>query len=73
MKKWETLTWIRKGILEVLTNLTGNALDACTIGERPIQNPEIVMKSSRLPDEKILLEVRDNGIGNGSGNPTKII
>ena len=52
-----------KGILEVLTNLTGNALDACTLGEPTIQNPKITLRSSRLPEERILLEVKDNGMG----------
>lgn len=52
-----------KGILEVLTNLTGNALDACTLGEPTVQKSEITIRSSRLPDKKILLEVKDNGMG----------
>ncbi len=52
-----------KGIQVVLVNLTGNAIDACTLGKTAIQNPEVLIKSRRLPDEKILLEVGDNGIG----------
>ena len=52
-----------KGIQVVLINLTGNAIDACTLGKTAIQNPEVLIKSRRLPDEKILLEVGDNGIG----------
>ncbi len=52
-----------KGMLEVLTNLTGNALDACTLGEGTIQKPEITIRSNRLPGKKILLEVKDNGPG----------
>ena len=52
-----------KGIQVVLVNLTGNAIDACTLGKTEIQNPEVLIKSRRLPDEKILLEVGDNGIG----------
>lgn len=52
-----------KGILEVLTNLAGNALDACTLGEGTIQKPEIIIRSNRLPGKKILLEVKDNGMG----------
>ena len=52
-----------KGIQAVLTNLTGNALDACTLGETVNEHPEIIIKSSRLPEEKILLEVSDNGEG----------
>jgi signal transduction histidine kinase len=52
-----------QGIQEVLTNLVGNALDACTMGEETRQNPEIVITSRILPDEKILLEVKDNGLG----------
>jgi len=52
-----------KGIQEVLINLTGNAVDACTLGEQPIEKPEVTIRSSRLPEEKILLEVKDNGMG----------
>ena len=52
-----------KGILEVLTNLTGNALDACSLREELIQNPLIIIRSNRLPGNKILLEVKDNGKG----------
>ncbi|MBI4766256.1 MAG: response regulator [Deltaproteobacteria bacterium] len=52
-----------KGLLEVLTNLIGNALDACTLEEGVIQKPEITIRSNRLPGKKILLEVKDNGMG----------
>jgi signal transduction histidine kinase len=52
-----------QGIQEVLTNLVGNALDACTMGEEAIPNPEVVITSHVLPIEKILLEVKDNGLG----------
>jgi PAS domain S-box-containing protein len=52
-----------RGIQEVLTNLVGNALDACTLGEAAIPNPEVTIRSSNLPESRILLEVRDNGMG----------
>jgi PAS domain S-box-containing protein len=52
-----------KGIHEVLSNLVANALDACTLGETPVDNPEVVLKSRALPEDRILLEVRDNGMG----------
>jgi signal transduction histidine kinase len=52
-----------QGIQEVLTNLVGNALDACTLGEETLPNPEVVITSRLLPEEKILLEVKDNGLG----------
>jgi signal transduction histidine kinase len=52
-----------QGIQEVLTNLTGNAVDACTLGEPAIPNPEITLRSGWLPEERIVLEVKDNGIG----------
>ncbi len=59
----ETVDLDPKGIQVVLINLTGNAIDACTLGKTAIQDPEVLIKSRRLPDEKILLEVRDNGMG----------
>jgi signal transduction histidine kinase len=62
-KKMETIDLDPKGIQEVLTNLIGNAVDACTLGEPTIKNPEITIRSRRLPEEKILLEVEDNGMG----------
>jgi len=52
-----------RGIQEVLTNLVGNALDACTLGEAAIPNPEVTIRSSLLPEASILLEVKDNGLG----------
>ena len=52
-----------QGIQEVLNNLVSNALDACTLGERAIGEPEVIIKSGLLSDEKILLEVKDNGMG----------
>lgn len=52
-----------QGIQEVMTNLVGNAIDACTLGEEVNPNPEVVITSRLLPDEKILLEVKDNGLG----------
>lgn len=52
-----------QGIQEVLTNLVTNAIDACNLGECVIQDPEVVIKSCLLPDERILLEVKDNGLG----------
>ena len=52
-----------KGIQEVLNNLVGNAIDACTLEENAIEEPEVIIKSSLLSDEKVLLEVKDNGMG----------
>ena len=52
-----------QGIQEVLNNLVGNALDACTLGEGAIKDPEVILKSGLLSDGKILLEVKDNGVG----------
>jgi PAS domain S-box-containing protein len=52
-----------RGIHEVLSNLVGNALDACTLGEAARPNPEVTIRSSLLPEARILLEVRDNGLG----------
>lgn len=52
-----------QGIQEVLTNLVTNAIDACTMGECLVQDPEVIIKSCLLPDERILLEVKDNGMG----------
>ncbi|MFH0787548.1 MAG: HAMP domain-containing sensor histidine kinase, partial [Pseudomonadota bacterium] len=52
-----------QGIQEVMTNLVGNAIDACTLGEEVNPDPEVVITSRLLPDEKLLLEVKDNGMG----------
>ena len=52
-----------KGIQEVLNNLVGNAIDACTLEDIAIEEPEVIIKSSLLSDEKVLLEVKDNGVG----------
>jgi signal transduction histidine kinase len=40
-----------------------NAIDACTLGEDLPAVPETTIRSRSLPEEKILLEVRDNGVG----------
>ena len=48
---------------QVLANLVGNALDACTLGDGLPSDPETIIRSRSLPEEKILLEVRDNGMG----------
>ena len=53
-----------KGLLEVLTNLTANALDACTLGEGIIQKPEITIRSNRLPGKKILFSRSQNTFSN---------
>jgi signal transduction histidine kinase len=52
-----------QGIQEVLNNLVINAIDACSPEDDTIQNSEILIRSRLLPKEKILLEVRDNGMG----------
>lgn len=62
-EKMETVELDPQGMQEVLTNLVGNALEACTMGEEAIPNPEVVMTSRILPEGKILLEVKDNGLG----------
>ncbi len=50
-------------IFQVLANLVGNALDACTLGDYVPPEPETIIRSRSLPEGKILLEVRDNGVG----------
>lgn len=62
-EKMETVELDPQGMQEVLTNLVGNALEACTMGEEAIPNPEVIMTSRILPEGKILLEVKDNGLG----------
>jgi signal transduction histidine kinase len=52
-----------EGIQEAVTNLVDNAFDACTQAENAVEAPEIIIKSGLLPDGKILLEVKDNGVG----------
>lgn len=62
-EKMGTVDLDPQGIQEVLANLMGNAIDACTLGEAPVAHPEVCLKSRLLPEEKILLEVKDNGLG----------
>ncbi|MBI5601991.1 MAG: response regulator [Deltaproteobacteria bacterium] len=52
-----------RGIQEVMTNLVGNAIDACTLGEEAVENPEVCIRSCLVPENKVLLEVSDNGMG----------
>jgi signal transduction histidine kinase len=55
--------WDPQGIQEVLINLVINAIDACTLEDEGTPNSEIHLRSRLLSDEKILLEVEDNGQG----------
>ncbi len=59
----EPLSLDPREIYQVLANLVGNAIDACTLGEGLPSEPETIIRSRSLPEEKILLEVRDNGLG----------
>jgi two-component system, NtrC family, sensor kinase len=59
----EPLSLDPREIYQVLANLVGNAIDACTLGEGLPSEPETIIRSRSLPEEKILLEVRDNGVG----------
>jgi signal transduction histidine kinase len=52
-----------QGIQEVLNNLVMNAMDACSLGDGTVQDAEIRIKSRSLPEKRILLEVKDNGLG----------
>jgi signal transduction histidine kinase len=52
-----------QGIQETLTNLVGNAMDACTLGEEAVKNPEVLIRSGLWPGGKFFLEVSDNGLG----------
>ena len=52
-----------QGIHQVLANLVGNALDACTLAEPPPALPEIVLRTRAMPEGRLLLEVQDNGMG----------
>jgi signal transduction histidine kinase len=62
-EKMELLSLDPREMYQVLANLVGNALDACTLGDGLPSDPETIIRSRSLPDEKILLEVRDNGMG----------
>jgi signal transduction histidine kinase len=59
----EPLALDSREMYQVLANLVGNALDACTLGDYAPPDPETIIRSRSLPEEKILLEVRDNGVG----------
>lgn len=52
-----------KGLHEVLANLVGNALDACTLGDPLPAQPEIILGTQAQPDGGVLLQVKDNGMG----------
>ena len=62
-EKMEPLALDPREMYQVLANLVGNALDACTLGDYVPPEPETIICSRSLPEEKILLEVRDNGMG----------
>ena len=62
-EKMELLSLDPREMYQVLANLVGNAIDACTLGDGLPSNPETIIRSRSLPEEKILLEVRDNGMG----------
>jgi len=62
-EKIEPLALDSREMYQVLANLVGNALDACTLGDYAPPEPETIICSRSLPEEKILLEVRDNGMG----------
>jgi signal transduction histidine kinase len=61
----------RRGMREAISNLVGNALDACSQKEAGPEPAEVQMKSRLLPDE-IVLEVRDNGVGMTRGVRRKL-
>jgi len=62
-EKMEPLALDSREMYQVLANLVGNALDACTLGDYAPPEPETIICSRSLPEEKISLEVRDNGMG----------
>jgi two-component system, NtrC family, sensor kinase len=62
-EKMEPLSLDPREMYQVLANLVGNAIDACTLGDDLPSEPETTICSRSLPEEKILLEVRDNGMG----------
>ena len=62
-EKMEPLALDPREMYQVLANLVGNALDACTLGDYVPPEPETIICSRSLPEKKILLEVRDNGMG----------
>ena len=62
-EKMEPLALDPREMYQVLANLVGNAVDACTLGDYVPPEPETIIRSRSLPDKKILLEIRDNGMG----------
>jgi signal transduction histidine kinase len=62
-EKMEPLALDPREMYQVLANLVGNALDACTLGDYAPPDPETIICSRSLPEKKILLEIRDNGMG----------
>jgi len=62
-EKMEPLALDPKEMYQVLANLVGNAIDACTLGDYVPPEPETIICSRTLPEKKILLEIRDNGMG----------
>ncbi len=62
-EKMEPLALDPREMYQVLANLVGNAIDACTLGDYTPPEPETIICSRSLPGKKILLEIRDNGMG----------
>ena len=50
-------------IFQVLANLVGNALDACTLGDYVPLEPETIIRSRSLPEEKICWKSGTTGWG----------
>jgi signal transduction histidine kinase len=56
-----TVTLDKHKVLQILVNLIRNAKRACS--EAPHSNPQIIVRTSRKDEERVLIEVMDNGVG----------
>jgi signal transduction histidine kinase/ligand-binding sensor domain-containing protein len=57
-------------VLQILVNLIRNAKQACDASGRP--DPVVVVRTLRLPSDRVRVQVEDNGVGIAPENLTRI-
>jgi signal transduction histidine kinase len=60
----------RHKLFQILLNLLRNAIDAVKVSDR--RSPEIAVLTRRLGEDRVAIEVRDNGVGIPPANLVRI-